>query len=267
VNESDAVIFFNFRPDRARQITKAFIYPFFSGFVRPKVVKPYFVAMMDYDRSVFTHVAFPEQEINKPLGEILSEAGKTQLRIAETEKYAHVTFFFSGGTEDKYPGESRILVPSPKVRTYDLKPEMSANEITDKVITELGERSFDVGILNFANSDMVGHSGILEAAVKAVETVDDCLGRVVKTAIDSGYHVMITADHGNSEKLWDYENDSPHTAHTNNPVPFIYVAKEIDRSLKIRSGDKGLSDIAPTILYQLRMPTPRVMEGEPLTRA
>ena len=265
VKDSDALIFFNFRPDRARQITKAFIYPFFSGFVRPKVVRPYFLAMMDYDRSVYTHVAFPEQETRNTLGEVISNAGRSQLRIAETEKYAHVTFFFSGGSEDKYLGENRILVPSPKVRTYDKKPEMSANEVADKIIDEIGEGSFDVGILNFANSDMVGHSGILEAAVKAVETVDQCLGRVVEIALERGYHLIITADHGNSETLWDYENDSPHTAHTNNPVPLIYVAKGLDKQYEFREGEKGLSDIAPTILYQMGIPMPPVMDGKPLT--
>jgi 2,3-bisphosphoglycerate-independent phosphoglycerate mutase len=265
IEDDDTIIFFNFRPDRARQITKAFIYPFFSGFIRPKVIKPYFVAMMDYDETVFTHVAFPEKLVRNGTGELVSNKGMRQLRIAETEKYAHVTFFFNGGREEPYQGENRILVQSPKVRTYDLKPEMSAFEVTGRIVDEISEESFDLGVLNFANSDMVGHTGILDAAVKAVEAVDKCLGKVVEAGLEHSYQMMVTADHGNSEKMWDFENDLPFTAHTTNPVPFIYIGRNIKNDIVLREGPAGLADVSPTALKQLGLSRPSVMKGTPLT--
>ncbi|MGA1822552.1 MAG: 2,3-bisphosphoglycerate-independent phosphoglycerate mutase [Thermoplasmatota archaeon] len=265
VNDDDTIVFFNFRPDRARQITKAFIYPFFSGFIRPKVVKPFYVAMMDYDETVFTHVAFPEKIVKSGAGELISKKGLKQLRIAETEKYAHVTFFFNGGREEPYSGESRILVQSPKVRTYDLQPEMSAYEVTDRIISELSKKSFDLGVLNYANSDMVGHTGKLDAAIKAVEAVDTCLGKVVECGLDNSFHMIITADHGNSEKMWDFENNLPFTAHTTNPVPFIYVGKNIDNDMKLRESPAGLADVSPTILKQMGIMQPSAMNGDPMT--
>ncbi len=265
VNDDDTLIFFNFRPDRARQITKAFIYPFFDGFVRPKVVRPHFVAMTDYDDTIFTHVAYPEMKITETLGEVVSGAGLKQLRIAETEKYAHVTFFFSGGREDAFEGESRILVPSPRVKTYDLQPEMSAAEVLKEVNNELDEKSFDVGMLNFANPDMVGHTGVMEAAVKAVETVDSCLGELVEKALSNDYQLLITADHGNAEQMWNHEKDIPFTAHTTNPVYLIIVGKGIDKKMEMRGGDGTIADIAPTILKQMGMKRAASMTGVPFT--
>jgi 2,3-bisphosphoglycerate-independent phosphoglycerate mutase len=264
VKNNDIVVFFNFRSDRARQITKAFIYPFFSGFVRPRVVRPDFLAMMDYDESIFTHVAFPEQHVPDVLGEIISQKGLRQLRIAETEKYAHVTFFFNCGREEPFANENRILVPSPKVKTYDMKPEMSAFEVSERAVNEIKGKTFDLGVLNFANSDMVGHTGDLQAAIKAVEAVDKCLGDLVDAAQKNGYHLLITADHGNSETMWDFKNDSPHTAHTNNPVPLIYVSDEKKSGVSFREGDKGLADIAPTILKLMGIASPSAMKGVPL---
>ncbi|MEA3558126.1 MAG: 2,3-bisphosphoglycerate-independent phosphoglycerate mutase [Candidatus Thermoplasmatota archaeon] len=265
IKDDDTLVFFNFRPDRARQITKAFIYPFFDGFVRPKVVRPYFVAMTDYDDTIFTHVAFPEVKITETLGEIVSKAGLKQLRIAETEKYAHVSFFFSGGREDVFPGESRILVPSPKVRTYDMKPEMSAERILEKIEKELDRKSFDLGILNFANPDMVGHTGVMEAAVKAVETVDRCLGSLVETSISNDYQILVTADHGNVECMWNYDKGIPFTAHTTNQVYMILAGKGINRNMELRGGDGTIADIAPTILKQIGISRPRSMTGTPFT--
>ena len=265
VNNDDTLMFFNFRPDRARQITKAFIYPFFNGFVRPKVVKPHFVAMTDYDGSVFTHVAFPEKRISLSLGDVISREGLNQLRIAETEKYAHVTFFFSGGREEPFIGEKRILVPSPKVSTYDLQPEMSAEEIKDRLIEELSLRSFEFGIVNFANPDMVGHTGVMDAAVRAIETVDKCLGPVVKMAIENGYQLIVTADHGNSEKMWNEEKNIPFTAHTTNPVYLIHIGRHISKDMSLRDGIGTLADVAPTILKQMGIPIPKNYNGVPFT--
>jgi len=264
VSDSDTVIFYNFRPDRARQITKAFIYPYFGGFVRPKVVRPYFVAMTDYDETIYTHVGFKEIPVDMGVGEVISRAGLRQLRIAETEKYAHVTFFFSGGREEPYPEEARILVPSPNVRTYDLAPEMSARKITDEVVKELEGRTFDLGVLNFANSDMVGHTGVFDAAVKAIETVDECIGRVLRSGLGSGYHMIFTADHGNSEKMWDKEKGLPFTAHTTNPVPFIYVGSGIGKAHRLRDGPANLSDVGPTILKRMEISAPEAMSGRDL---
>jgi 2,3-bisphosphoglycerate-independent phosphoglycerate mutase len=264
VSDDDTIIFFNFRPDRARQITKAFIYPYFGGFVRPKVVRPYFVAMTDYDETIYTHVGFKEVPVNMGVGEVISRAGLRQLRIAETEKYAHVTFFFSGGREEPYPNEARVLIPSPNVRTYDLTPEMSAPKLTDSIVKELEARTFNFGILNFANSDMVGHTGVLEAAISAVEAVDRCIGKVFKAGIDSDYHIIFTADHGNSEKMWDFENGLPFTAHTTNPVPFIYTGQGVGKKHRLSDAAANLSDVGPTILHQMGITIPGSMTGKVL---
>ncbi len=265
VKNGDTLIFFNFRPDRARQITKAFIYPFFDGFLRTKMVKPHFIAMTDYDTSFFTHIAFKEPLMTNTTGEVISRAGLKQLRIAETEKYAHVTFFFSGGKEEPFENEERVLVPSPKVKTYDLQPEMSARTVADRAEEALKKRSFDLIVLNFANPDMVGHTGIEPAAIKAVETVDECLGRVVSTALENGYQIMVTADHGNAEQMWNYEKGSPFTAHTTNPVPLIYIGKGIRKNMTLRGGDGSLADIAPTMLKQMDLTIPEEMTGTPYT--
>lgn len=265
VRDDDTLIFFNFRPDRARQMTKAFIYPYFDGFIRPKVVRPYFVAMTDYDDTIFTHVAFPEIKVTDTLGKIISDAGLRQLRIAETEKYAHVTFFFSGGREDTFKGEYRILVPSPKVRTYDLEPEMSARAILKEMGSQIDERSFDFGILNFANPDMVGHTGKMDAAVKAVETVDSCLGPLLEKAVSNGYQLIITADHGNVEHMWNHEKNIPFTAHTTNPVYMILAGEGITKEHELRGGGGTIADIAPTILKQMGIPKPKSMTGKPFT--
>jgi 2,3-bisphosphoglycerate-independent phosphoglycerate mutase len=264
VADDDTIIFFNFRPDRARQITKAFIYPYFGGFIRPKVVRPYFVAMTDYDETIYTHVGFKEAPINNCVGEVISRAGLRQLRIAETEKYAHVTFFFSGGREEPYPNEARVLIPSPNVRTYDLAPEMSAPKLTESIVKELEAGTFGFGILNFANSDMVGHTGVLDAAISAVEAVDRCIGKVFKAGMDSDYHVIFTADHGNSEKMWDFENDLPFTAHTINPVPFIYTGQGVGKKHRLSDAVANLSDVGPTILHQMGITLPDQMTGKVL---
>ncbi len=264
ISDEDTIIFFNFRPDRARQMTRAFIYPYFNGFVRTKVIRPYFVAMTDYDGSIFTHVAYPEHNVTETLGEIISLSGLSQLRIAETEKYAHVTFFLSGGREREFKGEHRILVPSPHVATYDLAPEMSAGEVRDRAIDEIQDQRFDLGVLNFANSDMVGHTGILDAAIKAVESVDLNMGRVVDAALGQGYFVLVTADHGNSEKMWDPITNGPFTAHTTNPVPLIAIGDDIKKGVSFAQGDKSLTDIAPTILSLLGLSNSGQMTGRPL---
>ena len=254
IADNDSVIFFNFRPDRARQITRAFVDDDFSHFKRSKLDNLCFVCMTEYDATIDAPVAFAPEEIKNTLGEVLSKRGFTQLRIAETEKYAHVTFFFNGGIETPNPGEDRCLIQSPKVATYDLLPEMSAYEVTDAVIERIG--SYDVIILNYANCDMVGHTGIFDAAVQAVETVDACVGRVIDAVLKVGGSAIITADHGNAEKIVA-EDGTPHTAHTTNPVPLILVT---DQVVGVRDGK--LADIAPTILEMLGVPKPAEMTGE-----
>ncbi|MCL2022738.1 MAG: 2,3-bisphosphoglycerate-independent phosphoglycerate mutase [Oscillospiraceae bacterium] len=259
IRANDSVIFFNFRPDRAREITRCFVDPVFDGFERD-FFPLYWVCMTQYDASMpNVRVAFAPQSLDNTLGEYLSAVGKTQLRIAETEKYAHVTFFFNGGVENVYPGEDRILLPSPKVATYDLKPEMSAYEVTDAVIKEINAGKYDVIILNFANCDMVGHTGIFDAAVKAAQAVDTCVGRVAKAVADAGGAFLLTADHGNADKMLDADG-SPFTAHTSYPVPFLVSAKGVKT---LRSGGR-LCDIAPTILSLLDLPQPVEMTGEGL---
>lgn len=256
ISDGDSIIFFNFRPDRARQITRVFMDDDFNHFDRKILKNIYFVCMTQYDPAINAHVAFAPEFIADTLGEVLSNHGLRQLRITETEKYAHVTFFFNGGNETPYPGEDRCLIPSPKVATYDQKPEMSAYEVTDAVIQRIG--SYNVIILNYANCDMVGHTGVFDAAVKAVEAVDRCAGRVVDAIRRIGGSAIITSDHGNAEDMID-DDGTPHTAHTTNPVPLILVT---DQTLHLRDGK--LADIAPTMLDLLGIPKPAEMAGESL---
>ena len=261
IEENDSVIFFNFRPDRAREITRAIVDPEFDGF-ETKKMNLYYVCFTSYDETMpNVHVAFKKEPLKNTFGEVVSEAGLTQLRIAETEKYAHVTFFFNGGEEKQYPGEDRILVPSPKVETYDMKPEMSAYEVTDKVCEALENDKYDVVILNFANTDMVGHTGSLQAAIKAVEAVDECVGRIVKIIEEKQGHLLITADHGNAEQMIDYKTGEPHTAHTTNPVPIILVTA--NKNYKLKENGK-LADLAPTMLDLMGIKQPEEMTGESL---
>jgi len=263
IGENDSIIFFNFRPDRARELTRAFIEPEFREFNRKNGYFPvHFVSMTQYDET-FTniHVAYEPQVLTNTFGEYISRLGKKQLRIAETEKYAHVTFFFNGGVEFPNEGEERVLIPSPKVPTYDLKPSMSAFEVTDAVVERIISGEFDVIILNYANCDMVGHTGVMSAAVEAVEAVDQCLGRVVEAIRKVGGKVIITADHGNAEQMIDYVTKQPHTAHTSNVVPFILV-DDSRKHVNLRSG--RLADVAPTMLDLMGLEKPSEMTGETL---
>ena len=258
ISDNDAIIFFNYRPDRAREITRAFVDPAFDGFQREYFPVTY-VCNTEYDATMpNVLVAFPRITIHNGLGEYLSKLGLTQLRIAETEKYAHVTFFFNGGVEAPYPGEDRVLVASPKVATYDLQPEMSAYEVTEKCVERIESGAYDVIILNFANCDMVGHTGNYDAAVKAVETVDECVGQVVEATLKMGGIAMITADHGNAEQMLQSDGVSPMTAHTTNPVPFILCGA----GNELREG--RLADIAPTILDVMGLEKPEEMDGQSL---
>lgn len=257
VKPNDSVIFFNFRPDRAREITRTFVDPDFKGFERKNGFFPVnFVCMTQYDATMpNVDVAFKPQALKNTLGEYVSNKGMTQLRIAETEKYAHVTFFFNGGVEKQYEGEDRILVKSPAVATYDLQPEMSAYEVTDKLVPAIESGKYDMIILNYANCDMVGHTGVFEAAVKAVEAVDTCVGRVVEAIKKMGGVALITADHGNADKMVDADG-SPFTAHTTNPVPFCVVGYDC----QLREGGR-LADIAPTMLQIMGLEQPAEMDG------
>ena len=261
IGAEDSVVFINFRPDRAREITRSLVDPAFAGFAREKGLLPLcYVCMTQYDATMpGVRVAFPPQSLKDTFGQYISDRGLTQLRIAETEKYAHVTFFFNGGVEAPCPGEDRALIPSPKVATYDLKPEMSAFEVTDEVIGRLESGKYDVIILNYANCDMVGHTGVFEAAVKAVETVDQCVGRMVAKIQELGGAALITADHGNADQMWD-EEGKPFTAHTTNPVPFVAVGTG---AKALRDGGR-LADIAPTMLEVLGLPQPQEMDGRSL---
>ena len=260
VDNNDSIIFFNFRPDRARQITRAFVDEEFNGFNRDKKVNTFYVTMTEYDKTIENVlVAFKEEIPTNTLGKYISEKGLKQLRIAETEKYAHVTFFFNGGIEEPYENEDRVLIPSPKVATYDLKPEMSAIEVKDEVIKRLNMDKYDLIILNFANPDMVGHTGVVDAAVKAIETVDNCLGEIVELLIEKGGKALITSDHGNAEMLIDERDGSPITSHTSNRVPLILVG---DKDVKLRQGI--LADLAPTLLELLGLEKPEEMTGKSL---
>ena len=262
VKTGDSLIFFNFRPDRAREITRTFVDPEFSGFERKGgMQKVYYVCMTQYDASMpNVDVAFKPQTLENTLGEYLAKNNMTQLRIAETEKYAHVTFFFNGGREVEFANEDRILVASPKVATYDLQPEMSAVPVCDKVCEAIESGKYDVVILNFANCDMVGHTGFFDAAVKAVETVDTCVGRVRNSTEKMGGVMLLTADHGNADRMVDTDG-SPFTAHTTNPVPFAVIGKEC----VLREGGK-LCDISPTIIKLLGLSQPEEMTGESLIK-
>lgn len=260
IKSGDSVIFFNFRPDRARQITRAFVDPDFTGFPRKNGFFPlHFVCMTQYDATMpNVHVAFPPEALTMTMGEYISKHGLTQLRIAETQKYAHVTFFYNGGEEKTFPGEDRILIKSPDVETFDLKPEMSAYEVTDAVVKAIEEDKYNMIILNYANCDMVGHTGIEEAAAKAVEAVDACVGRTVDAILKAGGAALITADHGNAEKMKEPDG-APFTAHTTNPVPLIVAGYPC----KLREGGR-LADLSPTMLDIMGLPKPPEMDGESL---
>ena len=260
IAENDSVVFCNFRPDRARQITRTFADPAFDGFAR-EYLPLHFVCMTQYDKSMpNVQVAFRPQTLENTFGEYISSKGLTQLRIAETEKYAHVTFFFNGGVEAVSEGEDRALINSPKVATYDLQPEMSAYQVTDELLSRLDSGKYDVVILNFANCDMVGHTGVIPAAVKAVETVDECVGKVADKVLSMGGKMLITADHGNADQMIDPKDGEPFTAHTTFPVPFLVLGAE---DVQLRSGG-CLADIAPTMLQLLGLPQPAEMTGKSL---
>lgn len=264
IKNNDSVIFFNFRPDRAREMTRAINDKKFDGFQR-EALNLTFVTMTQYDKTLEgVDVAYRAEGITNTLGEYVSNKGLNQLRIAETEKYAHVTFFFNGGVEQPYAGEERALIASPKVATYDLKPEMSAFEVTDELINRLDSEKYDMIILNFANPDMVGHTGIIEAAEKAVETVDTCLAKVVDKVLEKDGTVFITADHGNSETMIDFSTGTPYTAHTTNPVPYLWISNDAEGK-ELREGGR-LSDIAPTMLQVMGLEKPAEMTGESLIK-
>ena len=260
IEDGDTVIFMNFRADRARELSRAFTDAEFEDFERVAVPNCAFICLTQYAANIQAKVAFAPNRLKNVLGEVIANENLTQLRIAETEKYAHVTFFFSGGVEAKYKGESRILIPSPKVATYDLQPEMSAPLLTEKLVEAIASKKHDLIICNFANPDMVGHTGNFEAAVKAIEAIDDCLGKIEKALVEAGGEALITADHGNAEKMQDPQSGQPHTAHTCEPVPLVYIG----RSAKL-SGIKGtLSDIAPTLLHLMDVIIPIEMTGKTL---
>ncbi|WP_446898418.1 2,3-bisphosphoglycerate-independent phosphoglycerate mutase [Clostridium sp. LBM24168] len=262
IKNGDSVIFFNFRPDRARQLTRAIVDKEFDGFKRENLNLE-FVTMTEYDSEIKNvDVAFRNEHYKNTLGEYVSSLGKNQLRIAETEKYAHVTFFFNGGVEKPNKNEDRVLIPSPKVATYDLKPEMSIYEVTDELLKRLDQDKYDMIILNFANPDMVGHTGIFEAAKKAIEAVDVCLGKIANKILEKDGILFITSDHGNSEEEIDYDTKKPMTAHTTNPVPFLYVSKNAS---ELRDGGI-LADIAPTILDVMKLQRPQEMTGKSLIK-
>ena len=262
IADGDAVLFMNFRADRARQLSRAFLDAGFDGFDRGHVPNlAGFVTTTEYAADISAPCAFPPETLHNGLAEVLSLGGKTQLRIAETEKYAHVTFFFSGGREELYPGEDRVLVPSPRVATYDLKPEMSAPEVTDRLVESILSREYDLIVCNYANGDMVGHTGNYNAAVAAVETLDACLGRIEAAILEVGGDALITADHGNCEQMVDYASGQEHTQHTTELVPLVYIGR---RSLSF-SSDKGvLADVAPSLLALMGLTQPPEMTGQSL---
>jgi 2,3-bisphosphoglycerate-independent phosphoglycerate mutase len=263
IEDGDEIIFFNFRADRARQLTQAISEPAFDGFERERSIAAtcHVTTLTRYEVGLPVSVAFEPQDVEWPLARVISEAGMTQFHCAETEKYAHVTFFLNGGREEPFPGEERILVPSPRVATYDLQPEMSAPGVTDAVLAAVNSGRFDFVIVNYANCDMVGHTGVFAAAVKAVETVDACLGQIVDATLSTGGALLVTADHGNAEEMIDRVTGGPMTAHTKNPVPIILVVPDDDplRDATLRDGSV-LSSIAPTVLDLLRLPRPEAMD-------
>jgi len=263
IQDSDAIIMFNFRPDRAREITRTFVDPEFSGFQREKMPQDlYYACMTQYDKTMpNVHVAYLPQNLKNTFGQYIAELGLKQLRIAETEKYAHVTFFFNGGVEAPNPGEDRVLVDSPKVATYDLQPEMSAYGVTDRVLEQIAGDRYDVIILNFANPDMVGHTGIMEAAVAAIEAIDSCVGKIADAVLAKGGQILLTADHGNAEAMLD-ETGAVQTAHSTNPVPLVFISNE-PREL----AEGGiLADLAPTLLTMMKLPIPPEMTGKSLLK-
>ena len=259
IQDNDAVVFFNFRPDRAREITKALNFKEFDGFERKKILNNlYYVCMTQYDETFGLPIAFPPNRLTNILGEVLQNNGVSQFRTAETEKYAHVTFFFNGGLEEPFKGENRVLVKSPSVATYDLQPEMSAYEVKDNVIKALESDKYEFILVNFANPDMVGHTGVEEAAIKAVKTVDECIGEIAKKVEEMGYVMLLTADHGNAETMAD--ENGPFTAHTTNKVPFVLINAG-DKKL---INDGALSDVAPTVLELMGIEQPKEMTGKSL---
>jgi 2,3-bisphosphoglycerate-independent phosphoglycerate mutase len=263
IARGDTVLAFNFRPDRMRQITRALADPAFDAFERPGAfLEPDYVCMTSYDETFPYPVLFEDKPLRATLGEVVSGAGIRQIRMAETEKYAHVTYFFNGSEEKPFPLEDRVLVPSSKVATYDLKPEMSANELTDEAVRRLSDDTYGFFVLNYANADMVGHTGVIEAAVKAVETVDQCLGRLIEVVRRRSGTVIVTADHGNADQMIDYETGGPHTAHTMHPVPILVMGPG---PYRIRSGI--LADVAPTLLEIMGLPAPKEMDGKSLVVA
>lgn len=259
IEDGDALLFMNFRSDRAREISHAFVDAHFDAFARDRRPSTHFVCLAEYDVSLDAPVAFEPLQLHNGFGEILSNRGLQQLRIAETEKYAHVTFFFNGGREDPFAGEARVLVPSPRIATYDLKPEMSAFEVTEKLVAAIRGDEFDAIVCNYANADMVGHTGKLDAAIRAITALDACLGRLVEAVREVGGELLITADHGNAEQMLDPVSGQAHTAHTTNPVPLVYVGRPA--ALK---GDGALSDMAPTMLYLMGLDQPAEMSGRVL---
>ncbi|MEQ8802637.1 MAG: 2,3-bisphosphoglycerate-independent phosphoglycerate mutase, partial [Haliea sp.] len=262
VEDGDAVLFMNFRADRARQLTRVFTDPAFSDFERHR--RPAlagFVTTTEYAADIDAACAFPPDSLDNVLGDWLAQRGKTQLRLAETEKYAHVTFFFSGGREDTFPGETRIMVPSPDVATYDLKPEMSAPQVTDELVAAIRSGQYDLIVCNYANGDMVGHTGIFEAALKAVETLDECLGRVEQALLEVDGQGLVTADHGNCEQMQDYESGQRHTQHTTEHVPLVYIGR---RDCQLDPAGGILADIAPSLLTLMQLPQPAEMTGHSL---
>jgi 2,3-bisphosphoglycerate-independent phosphoglycerate mutase len=259
VEDGDSIIFMNFRADRARAMSHALVDKEFSGFTRKRFPHTHFVMLTEYESTLHVPCAYPQENLVNVMGEWLAKHDKTQLRISETEKFAHVTFFYSGGKEDEYPGESRILIKSPDVATYDLQPEMNSTELTDKLVEAILSREYDAIICNFPNGDMVGHTGNFEAAVKACEAVDHCIGRIVDALKQVQGECLITADHGNAEQMVDPSTGVEHTAHTSEPVPFIYVG----RPAKARENGT-LSDVAPTMLHLMGMPQPQEMTGKPI---
>jgi 2,3-bisphosphoglycerate-independent phosphoglycerate mutase len=266
VQNDDAIIFYNFRGDRPRQLTRAFVMPDFDGFPRgPQIQNLFYVTMTQYEAGLPVHVVYPPQNLECPLARVVSESGLTQFHTAETEKYAHVTFFVNGGREAPFEGEDRHLEPSPKVATYDLQPEMSAQPLAAKVVETLEADKHDFYILNFANPDMVGHTGSLPAAIKAVETVDACIGRIAQEVLRHGGGLLVLADHGNAEMMIDPETGGPHTAHTLNLVPCILLTPDDSplRHVTLRSGGK-LADVAPTVIDVLGLQKPETMTGESL---
>jgi len=264
LDPEDSVVFMNFRADRAREISQAITEEAFSGFDRGEraTYQGYFCTLTEYNQNFDYPIAFPSTELKNGLGEALSNLGLTQLRLAETEKYAHVTFFMNGGIDKAFPGEDRILVPSPKVRTYDLQPEMSAVEVTDRLVEAITDGKYDVIVCNYANCDMVGHTGVIPAAIQAVEAVDKCLQRIVDALISVGGKMLVTADHGNIEQMVDPDTHQPHTAHSMNPVPLVYVGGE-----GVLAADGSLSDLAPTLFAILGIAKPAEMTGKSLIQA